>query len=491
MNVPISDGLNVISIGYSGLGSYYRLKRPVSLLWSDCAGSVGQFLSLLPSSPAEREVLHRRINANLFEDFTGREEKLYEVLKPLFRLFQNGQYTLTFDNGTIKQVAQISSGSEIRTYEMKWYTVYPEPVDLSKINEIKKDYERYRHDNGLKQYGYDLVGYTSKSIYDWENSFYIATRPQSEIDHQRVAFFREKIEKGERPFVIMVRAFYGPEYEYSGDFILDGHHKLEAYMELNIDPPMAIITRTFNSVEEPEFDIESLGSLLYPWQVRHILDNWDAKDEQLPKLLQNPDSRLAEFVRHGDHKEYHDNGKIKLKGSFIYDSPEGLILEYYDSGRQKSEKNYHGGKQVGIWKYWLPSGQLRSIQSFNANGQLHGESVSYDTYGGIQSKMNYSDGLQADGYSYGKYGHTGKIDYEFWHKDGMLVEKKSYSDDGGLLQHQRFSTELGQLVDVPVPDKLKYPGVSQNKQSESSFLTIRAVIILVCLLGLMLLKCLS
>ncbi|RZM21878.1 MAG: hypothetical protein EOO88_31125, partial [Pedobacter sp.] len=329
MDIQVSDGFNVISIGYNSLGSYYRLKRPVSLLWYDCAGSVGQYLSLVPSSSEEREVLQRRINANLFEDFTGREEELYEILRPLFRLFQNGPYTLTFNNGTVKRIAQVSSGTETRSYEMKWYVVYPEPVDLSKIDEIKEKYRQFRRNNGLEHYGDGLVGYSSTSVYDWDNSFYIATRPQSEIDPQRVAFFKEKIEQGERPFVIMMCAFYGPEYDYSGDFILDGHHKLEAYMKLNIDPPMATITRSFNSAEELEFNMESLGSLLYPWQIRHLLDNWDEKDEELPKLMEkNPQSRLRAFVRHGDHKEYHDNGKIKLKGSFNYDQPEGLIFEY-------------------------------------------------------------------------------------------------------------------------------------------------------------------
>ena len=440
MNIHINDGLNVVSIGYNGLGSYYRLKRPVSLLWFDCEGSVGQYLSLLPSSPAEREVLQRRINANLFEDFTGREGELYEVLKPIFRLFQNGNYNLTFDNGAIKPVAQIGSGSETRSYEMQWYVVYPEAVDLSKINELKKKYKQFRHDNGHEHFYEDLVGYTSTSLYDWQNNFYVATRPQSEIDPQRVEFFREKIEKGERPFVIMMYAFYAPQADYTGEFIIDGHHKLEAYRQLNIDPPKAIITRVINSADEQEFDIESLGLMLYPWQTRHILDNWDEKDLQLPKLMQNPDSRLGEFVRHGDCKEYHDNGKLKLKGSFIYDQPEGLILEYFDSGRQKSEKNYSGGKQVGTWKNWLPSGQLRSVHSFNANGQLHGEAVSYDAYGGIQSKMKYTNGLPAK---------------------------------------------------VPVPDKLKYPRLAQNKQLQSNFLSMREIAILVCLLGLILSKCLS
>lgn len=86
----------------------------------------------------------------------------------------------------------------------------------------------------------------------------------------------EKIQAGDRPFIIIVMAnLYqmeaSVETEYSANFILDGHHKLEAYIKLNINPPCLFITREFTSVEKPEFDVESLGSLLYPWQISHIL----------------------------------------------------------------------------------------------------------------------------------------------------------------------------------------------------------------------------
>ena len=105
--------------------------------------------------------------------------------------------------------------------------------------------------------------------------------------------------------------------------------------------------------------------------------------------------------------------------------------------------------------------------------------------------MNYANGLPADGYSYGKYGHTGSLDYEFWHEDGELIEKKTYSDDGGLIRHERFSTELGHLVEIPVPDILRNPRLAHYRQEKNSVLGIREIVILVSLLGLVLVKCLS
>lgn len=242
MNIKISDGLNVVSIGYNRLGSYFRLKRPVSIVWDDCAdGGEGMYLSLIPSSAVEREMMQRTINVNLFEDFTGREGELYVQLKPLFGLLQNGDYQLYFNNGKNKREAVVSSGGKSSTYEIEWDIAYAESVDLSKIEELKKNYKKDRRDTGNVRYTEGLIGYTTASIYGYIDEHSIATRPQSEIDPRKVEFFMEKIQKGERPFIIMMAAIYPGEgdfeTEYSADFILDGHHKLEAYLKLNITPP--------------------------------------------------------------------------------------------------------------------------------------------------------------------------------------------------------------------------------------------------------------
>lgn len=279
MNIKITDGLNIVSIGYNRLGSYFRLKRPVSIVWDECAGGGdGMYLSLIPSSAVEREMLQRTINVNLFEDFTGREAEAYVQLKPLFGLLQNGNYQLYFNNGKNKREAVVFSGGKSSTYEIEWDIAYAESVDLSKIEEIKKNYKKGLRDTGNVCYNEDLIGYTTASIYGDTDEYSIATRPRSEIDPRKVDYFMEKIQKGERPFIIMMSAIVYPgegdfETEDSAYFILDGHHKLEAYIKLNINPPCLCITQEFTSPEQPEFDVESLSSLLYPWQTRHILDN--------------------------------------------------------------------------------------------------------------------------------------------------------------------------------------------------------------------------
>lgn len=354
MDITVTDGLDIVSIGYNHLGSYYKLKKPVSLIWSDCAGSVGQYLSLIPSSPEERELLQNRINNNLDEDFTGQEEALYELLKPLFKLFRNGEYALSYVSGYSENNL---AGAEFDG-KPKTYVMYPEPVEIDKVEEIKRKYRHKRHSEDFERLPDDLVSFTSTSFYDWSNDFYIATRPKSEMDVKRIDFFENKILGGGRPFIIILDALYAPEHNYSGMFILDGHHKLEAYLKLGLAPSAVYITRKIDGSTAQEFDIESLALSLYPWQFRHVLDNWDEKNSELPKLAQKPNSRLLEFIRHGNYEEYHDNGKLKHKGYYIYDRPEGLISEYFESGRPKSEKRYRNHIVVGTWKTWYSNGTL-------------------------------------------------------------------------------------------------------------------------------------
>ncbi len=295
------------------------------MVWDDCAGGGnGQYLALIPPLAAEQEMLQRTIDLDLFEDFTGREETLHQELKPLFGLLQNGEYQLHFSNGKTKREAVVYSGGETSTHEIKWHTAWSDSVDLSKIEKIKKDYQRDRRDTGLTRFTEGLIGYTTTSIFGYYNDASIATRAQSEIDPRKVAYFVEKIQEGARPFIIMMSAVYTPEgdceTEYAADFILDGHHKLEAYLKLNIDPPRAFITRQFNSVEELEFDIESLGALLYPWQTRHILDNLD-EENQLPQL-----AKLDPFLPAPDSGELSASRPQNVKNKSILGTREIVII---------------------------------------------------------------------------------------------------------------------------------------------------------------------
>ncbi|MFD0764174.1 toxin-antitoxin system YwqK family antitoxin [Mucilaginibacter lutimaris] len=452
MKIKVTDGLNIITIGYSDIGSYLKIKRPVSLIWYDCGGSIGQYLCMMPYSVSERQLIRDKITENLYEDFTDRAEELHDILKPLFTLFENGEYSLSYSDGKSKKQVTVTSVNGSSTYDMAWYMFYPQSVNLNLSDELRDDYKKHYHSRGLESYSNDdLTSFTSSQLYDTgHSSVYIATRPFSEIDPEHVNFFEQEIKNGKRPFVILMHAYYMPEYDVSGTFILDGHHKMQAYQNLNIDPPYVIISRDFITVNEPEFDMESLADHLYPWQIKHIIENWDEKEALLPGLLETTTSKLKEYIKHGDYKEFHDNGKLKLEGHYQYDKPEGIITEWFDNGNIKAEKKYNGGMRVGIWRDWFFSGQLKSSAEYNEHGQLNGESSAYFQNGKQRSKYIYKNGNYADGYGFRRWAHTENMEYEFWYKDQILVKKISYADDGRLIRHEIYDLMAKSLISKPI-----------------------------------------
>jgi antitoxin component YwqK of YwqJK toxin-antitoxin module len=453
MEFKVENGTNFISIGYSSIGSYLKIKKPVSLIWYDCRGSIGQYLCMMPSTEITRKKLHSSITNSLYEEFTGRIDELYLNLLPLFSLFENGDYQLWYSDGSKRPIATKSSG----TYELGWFIEYPKVVDLSRIWNLRTIRKMTGMLGGAKSFQDDLLTFTSSWIYDtWENNMYIATRPLSEIDAGRVKFFEERILAGDRPFVILISAFYQPEHNYSNDFVLDGHHKLQAYKNLGIDPPRATIVRMFSEPNEREFDLETLAEQLYPWQIKHILNNWDQEDGDISNTTSNVDCQLHRFDKNGPVKEYYENEKIKSEAFYINDKVDGKLSDWYDNGQLKHEEYYINGNRTGIWKEWYSSGHIKSTYGYDDSGQIHGKFITYFEDGSQRSEYLFENGQYADGYGFSKWWHTHNMEYEFWYKNGIVVKKISYSDDGRIVSSEYYDAAQSRLVGEPKPISARY-----------------------------------
>lgn len=56
----------------------------------------------------------------------------------------------------------------------------------------------------------------------------------------------------------------------------------------------------------------------------------------------------------------------------------GTYKEYYEDGTLKSKELYHQGKKKGVWIYYHPNGNIRSVHEYK-NDMLHGTITHYDT----------------------------------------------------------------------------------------------------------------
>lgn len=297
MKFTIENGTNICSIGLSEICSYIKFNYPLSVVWHDCQGSIGKYFSILPYNDSYRKSVRDKINTNLNRDFTNDIEELYSVLKPLFPIFKNGDYMLNFYSNKEKEFFQYQSSSDnfskIHFFDLD--VVFAQrTTDVSNIKIVRNEHMAFLNENKIskKYYPSNLLDYTTEWIYDGWRSFF-ATQPLENIDQNRVEYFQEKINNGERPFAIIFNSEIASGEFDSYYYILDGHHKLMAYKNLGLYPPIAIITHLPKSIEETEFDMEKLGELLYPWQIEHIMKNNDVvrrienKQENLKKSFWN------------------------------------------------------------------------------------------------------------------------------------------------------------------------------------------------------------
>ncbi|HEX6432421.1 MAG TPA: hypothetical protein VF008_32230, partial [Niastella sp.] len=127
------------------------------------------------------------------------------------------------------------------------------------------------------------ICYFSKRFYNeiaGENTF-LFTRAMESINHERVDFFETEIKNGRRPLAIVLRKEFTEEginyikHNNSGWYIVDGHHKLLAYQNLNIQPPILKIKQKVSESAYNNFNLLELKNVLLRCQYDNIKKSLD------------------------------------------------------------------------------------------------------------------------------------------------------------------------------------------------------------------------
>jgi hypothetical protein len=193
-----------------------------------------------------------------------------------------------------------------------WEIISGNAIDLQSQELKKKEYQDHVSEH-KKQYGFvpgSLVDYTTANFYDAQSFSFVATQPASQLNEERVKYFEEQISKGERPFAIILNCYFEQLIKNedgstsdrslnSDNYVIDGHHKLKAYQNLQLIPPIVEITHYPKTRDEITFNVEELIEVLYPWQTEHILKNWHEKEQYILPYLEKEDSKIHAFIRNG------------------------------------------------------------------------------------------------------------------------------------------------------------------------------------------------
>ncbi len=179
----IENGLGeIILYGGDSESALCFLNKPIAFVWPDCAGSIAEYLSRTASYNDYAETLEK-IRQIVDGSIEYENVPLSETLAGLLILFESGQYL-------------------IGEYEIDDYELF----------DVKKTISSPMH--------YYPLGWP-----------FILTKPTGELDESTIQEHMQKIKNGKRPKVIVASVYYNGTL-----YVIDGHHKLEAYKRLNIYP---------------------------------------------------------------------------------------------------------------------------------------------------------------------------------------------------------------------------------------------------------------
>lgn len=262
MNYRIENGKNLVKIRTNGGVSYLLMEKPISIIWADCQGSIGQLFTLTKYSSEKRISIIEELNLKVYKNYENELEITDDFLE-LLQLFESGDYSIEFFNKY-----QTEQDSQLMLLFNKKLVM----TNKLLFEETKIQISNLANDRALDYISTEFqLDYSYKS-----NDTLMFTRPFESIDLDRVAFFENEIKQGKKPFAIILSKEYDlakgntRHFWCSGNFILDGHHKLLAYNNLKIEPPILKITHLLNEVDGEKVNIKDLEEVLLPNHIARI-----------------------------------------------------------------------------------------------------------------------------------------------------------------------------------------------------------------------------
>jgi hypothetical protein len=83
--------------------------------------------------------------------------------------------------------------------------------------------------------------------------------------------------------------------------------------------------------------------------------------------------RVTEFnngIKDGLEVEYYKSGKVRSNAFWIKGKKEGVFKQFFESGNLAVEVNYHNNRRVGDMKIYRSTGQLHLIEIYDSLGEL-------------------------------------------------------------------------------------------------------------------------
>lgn len=137
---------------------------------------------------------------------------------------------------------------------------------------------------------------------------------------------------------------------------------------------------------------------------------------------------------HGERTGYYRNGVKSNNYAYQEGEQNGPLIAGHEDGSLYQEATFKNGELDGTSTWYCTNGQIGRVTNYK-EGVIHGEQVLYYFNGDVKSRGNYRDNNAVE------------LHEEFV-PGGLLVSKKTYSEDGKLSATIEFFDFNGALVEV-------------------------------------------
>ena len=129
-------------------------------------------------------------------------------------------------------------------------------------------------------------------------------------------------------------------------------------------------------------------------------------------------SNFKQGRRDGLFTEWYESGHRKFVENYKEGHLDGFSTDWYESGQKQGERNYKDGKKDGLWTEWYENGKKKGEVNYKA-GKRDGKATRWYENGQIASEENWKQGIQRDAIC--------------WKPDGARCSVSNLKDGNGVL----------------------------------------------------------
>jgi antitoxin component YwqK of YwqJK toxin-antitoxin module len=99
---------------------------------------------------------------------------------------------------------------------------------------------------------------------------------------------------------------------------------------------------------------------------------------------------------------YHLNGNVSDEVEYDNGINNGLEKRFYKDGILMQKGSFKNGSETGVWQMYHPNGKLKQKTTYNENGKIDGESISFYSTEKVKVSYQYKNGIYQKNKTYDK-----------------------------------------------------------------------------------------